>query len=152
MNKVPYSIKKTLFSLILSVFFLIQSCIDASYLKREIPYYTDKSNYVTAEGIVSHIVYNDRNTRLYLSFHELTVKFSDVNFKIVGKNFTIVKENGIDEKISVGTRVSFISAPRFFGDGYCMPIVQLSINGEELLNFEDGYANLLEWLEAGEKD
>ena len=42
--------------------------------------------------------------------------------------------------------VVFITAPRHFGDGYVMPIVAISINGESLLDFNDGYANLMNWL------
>ena len=42
--------------------------------------------------------------------------------------------------------VSFMTAPRYFGDGYIMPIVEISVDGEELLSFEEGYENLLEWL------
>ena len=48
------------------------------------------------------------------------------------------------EKIEPNSVVEFTSAPAFFGNGYLMPIVQLSVNGEILLSFEEGYANLLE--------
>ena len=51
--------------------------------------------------------------------------------------------------IKIGDRVVFSSAQRYFGDGYVMPIVQLDVNGEELLSFEEGYHNLLSWLKSG---
>lgn len=39
--------------------------------------------------------------------------------------------------------ITFVSAPEYFGDGYCMPIVALSVNGEELLTFDEGVENLI---------
>ena len=50
------------------------------------------------------------------------------------------------QKVQLGTTVSFMTAPRYFGDGYIMPIVEISVDGEELLSFEEGYENLLKWL------
>lgn len=110
-------------------------------------YYSDKDNYITATGIVTHISYNDDKTALYLGFSDLNPQFDDNSFKIVGKNLPIVERNGIDEKIKIGDQVDFITAPRYFGDGYVMPIVGISLNEEELLDFEEGFANLLDWLD-----
>ena len=109
-------------------------------------YYSQKSNYINATGIVTHISYNEDKSALYLGFSDLNPKFDDNSFKIVGDNLPIVQQNGIDEKIEIGDQVDFITAARYFGDGYVMPIVEISVNEEELLNFEDGFANLLKWL------
>ncbi|HIV47949.1 MAG TPA: hypothetical protein H9749_09110, partial [Candidatus Acutalibacter stercorigallinarum] len=70
-----------------------------------------------------------------------------IAFKIVGDNVQIVLENGISEKIKLGDTVEFVTAPRYFGDGYVMPIVAISVDGEQLLDYEEGYANFMEWLE-----
>ena len=109
-------------------------------------YYSQKNNYINATGIVSHISYNEDKTALYLGFSDLTPQFDDNSFKIVGDNLPIVQEKGIDEKIKIGDQVDFITAPRYFGDGYVMPIVEISVNEEELLDFEEGFTNLLKWL------
>lgn len=109
-------------------------------------YYSQKNNYINATGIVSHISYNEDKTALYLGFSDLTPQFDDNSFKIVGDNLPIVQEKGIDEKIKIGDQVDFITAPRYFGDGYVMPIVEISVNEEELLGFEEGFTNLLKWL------
>ena len=109
-------------------------------------YYSQKNNYINAIGIVSHISYNEDKTALYLGFSDLTPQFDDNSFKIVGDNLPIVQEKGIDEKIKIGDQVDFITAPRYFGDGYVMPIVEISVNEEELLGFEEGFTNLLKWL------
>lgn len=110
-------------------------------------YYYDKSNYLTAKGTVTYMKYNDEHDALYLSFSDdLSPQFDDISFKIIGKNLPVVKENGIDQKVVVGSQISFITAPKYFGDGYIMPIVAITVDGEELLSFDEGYENLLEWL------
>lgn len=111
-------------------------------------YYSQKDNYITATGTISHIAYSEDNTALCLGFSELTPTFDDTDFEVVGENLLITQRNGIDTKIKVGDQVDFITAPRYFYDGYIMPIVSISVNGECLLEFEEGYANLLEWLKT----
>ncbi len=73
-------------------------------------------------------------------------QFTDNCFKTVGDNLLISQQNGIDEKIKLGDEVTFISAPRYFGDGYVMPIVAVSIGGECILEFNEGVVNLLSWM------
>lgn len=46
--------------------------------------------------------------------------------------------------LKLGEKVTFITAPRYFGDGYTMPIVAIKTEEKELLKFEDGYKNLIE--------
>lgn len=129
---------------LLCVLVFLTSCT-ASKMKE---YYSQKSNYTNATGIVTHIAYNEDKSALYFGFSELNPQFDDNNFKIVGDNVKIVQQNGIDEKITVGDQVNFITAAKYFGDGYVMPIVEVSINGEELLGFEEGFSNFLKWLDG----
>ena len=110
-------------------------------------YYSQKDNFINATGKVTHISYNDEKSALYFGFSDLKPQFDDNSFKIVGENLKIVQQNGIDEKIEIGDQVNFITAAKYFGDGYVMPIVGISINGEELLSFEEGFDNLLKWLD-----
>lgn len=110
-------------------------------------YYSQETNYISATGIVTHISYNEEKTALYFGFSDLSPQFDDNSFKIVGDNLPIVQEKGIDKKIKIGDEVSFITAPRYFGDGYVIPIVEISVNEEKLLDFEEGFANLLKWLD-----
>ena len=129
--------------LLLSIATLLSACNGASMRD----YYSQKSNYVRASGTVIHIAYTDDHTELYLGFSDLIPQFDDVTFGIVGDNLTIVQQKGIDKKIKIGDQVDFITAPKYFGDGYVMPIVEISVNEEKLLDFEEGFANLLKWLE-----
>ena len=131
---------------VLLVLCLWVTLLSACDRKKMLAYYTEKENYVSATGIVSHIKYSEDHSTLYLAFDDLSYPFDDNCFKVVGDNLQIIQENGIDSKCTLGQEVTFISAPRYFGDGYVMPIVAIYIDEECLLDFEVGYANLLDWL------
>ncbi len=120
----------------------LSSCDTADMLN----YYSDENNYINASGIVDYINYNDDASILYLGFYDLTPDFDDNCFKIVGENVRIAKERGIDEKINLGDKIEFVTAPKYFGDGYVMPIVAITVNGELLVEYSEGLANFLEWL------
>jgi len=126
----------------LCFFILFTSCTSTN----RIDYYSKRDNYITATGMVRYISYSEDNLALYLDFEELTPTFDDTCFKIVGKNLSIVQGNGINDKVKEGIQIEFITAPRYFGDGYVMPIVAISVEGESLLEFEEGFTNLLIWL------
>ena len=131
-----------LICLLLIVLFLFSSCFSI----RELRYYKDKDNYVTTTGIITKISYNEDHSILYLSIDHKDQLYSDNNFKIIPENFTIAKNKGIENQIHVGDTITFVSAPRYFGDGYVMPILALSIDGNEFLSFEEGYPNFIKWL------
>lgn len=114
-------------------------------------YYKEKTNYITVKGTVSHIKYNEAADALYLGFSELSPKLDDSNFKIIGNNLRIAQENGIDHCIELGEQIEFVTAPRYFGDGYVMPIVAISVGGKTLLPFEDGYTNLVNEIDGMDK-
>ena len=124
-------------------------CIILSSCSRlqQIDYYSNQDNYVNATGTVVHIAYDEDNTALYLGFDDLDPEFDDTCFKIIGDNLPIVQENGIDEQIQIGDTVEFITAPKYFGDGYVMPIVAIYVDEVELLGFDEGFENFIEWLE-----
>lgn len=127
--------------------FLLSCLLSSCYLAaKEKEYYAHKENYVTAVGTITFINYNEEKTALYLGFSDLTPRFSDDSFKIVGDNFLTVQGNGIDKKVQIGKQVEFVSATRYFGDGYVMPIVAISVDGEVLLSFDEGYDNFQKWL------
>ena len=141
--------KKTNSNKVFMVLLLLNILVlSACYSAKEKKYYAQKDNYINATGTVIHIAYSKDHTELYLGFSELTPTFDDIDFKIVGDNLSIVQKNNIDEKIKTGDKIEFITAPKYFGDGYVMPIVAISVDGEVLLEFEEGYANFLKWLEV----
>ena len=127
------------------LFSLLCSC----YSSQKIEYYSQKENYINVTGTVSHIKYNEDTTALYIGLSEMSPVLDDTCFKIVGRSLEIVKANKIDDKLKIGKTITIITAPKYFGDGYVMPIVAISINGEDLLDFEEGYNSLLDWLSNG---
>lgn len=129
--------------IILCIVLFVSSCGTSNKM---IAYYSQESNYIEARGNVIHIAYDDSKETLYLGFSELEPGFDDDCFKIVGENLSLVQERGIDEKIHMGSVVEFITAPKYFGDGYVMPIVEITVDGETLLSFSEGFENLKKWL------
>lgn len=107
-------------------------------------YYEKTENYVSAAGTVTHIA-DDEEFGLFLEFKDMTTNFSDTLFVFRGKNREIVLEKGILEKLAIGDRVEFVTNGWYAGDGYAMPIVAICVDGEWLLEFEDGYENLVEF-------
>lgn len=121
---------------------LLTSCLSIRYRI----YYPVKDNYIEVSGVVIHMKYSDDHTVLYIAFSDMDRKLDDRSFEIVGENLRIVEKNGIDDKIKIGDRVTFITAPKYFGDGYVMPIVAISANGESLLDFDEGFKNFMDYL------
>lgn len=122
---------------------LMASCTS----KKMLEYYADENNYVQAVGVVHFINDVPENGSFILGFTDLEPQFSDTCFKLVGQNYEIAIENGINEKIQLGDTVYFSAAPRYFGDGYVMPIASITVDGEELLEFSVGYENIMVWLQ-----
>ena len=136
--------KKFAYIVIFQVILLVLLCSCNTSEQKQ--YYSEKDNYIEATGVVSFISYDDTNEIIYLGFSDLSPQFDDNSFKIVGANVDIAEENSIDQKIEIGTKVDFITAPRYFGDGQVMPIVAMSVDEDEILNFEEGFNNFLEWI------
>jgi len=139
-----FSLIKLIVIITISFVMLVFFCSCQS--SEKVRYYSQKGNYISVTGTVSSIKYNEDSTVLYIDFSELYPVLDDVCFKIVGENLKIAQANKIDDKLKIGEQVTFITAPKYFGDGYVMPIVAISISRENLLEFEDGYRNLLDWL------
>lgn len=121
---------------------LLTSCLSIRYRI----YYPVKYNYIEVSGVVIYMEYSDDHTVLYIAFSDMDRKLDDRTFEIVGENLRIVEKNGIDDKIKIGDRVTFVTAPKYFGDGYVMPIVAISANGESLLDFDEGFKNFMDYL------
>ena len=109
-------------------------------------YYADESNYITAVGTVCHIRYTDDGEELYLGISGLGSEFADVNFRIIGDGLTAAQGRGIDGKLQIGDEVTFISAPSYFGDGYVVPIAALTVHGETLVEFDEGFESIRQWM------
>ena len=132
---------KRIICLLLSIMVLFTGCAQI-----DTQYYMDQRNYVTADGKVCHIAYNDDQTELYIGIEECPEGFSDVTFKLAGECLTIARENGIDDVLQLGDGITFVAAPRYFGDGYVVPLTAIWVEDQCLLDFEQGYDGLMNWL------
>ena len=117
---------------------LLTGCLSAARTE----YYAQRENYISAAGVVTHISNDEENRSLYIAFEPLEPAFDDNNFKLAGENYDTVMERGLLDALQLGTAVEFTSAPRYFGDGYVMPIASIEIAGVTYLTFEEGFASL----------
>lgn len=116
---------------------------------QEFSHYKNKDNYVEYVGnVTDYHFYESTNgeTELYIFFNDPDVskEFGDYQFVVKGKSMEIITEKGIKDKIKVGSVVEFTAAPGIFGDGYAIPLVAITVDGDELLTFDEGYENLLD--------
>ena len=107
-------------------------------------YYADFNNFITDEAIVDNVIYNEEEEYIVLWLSEIDEAYQCSDFIIEGNNTALVLQSGILDKIKIGDVVTYTSAPRIFGDGDFMPIIGISVSGEELLNVDDGYRNLMD--------
>lgn len=111
-------------------------------------YYSTEDSFLSTTGVVTYIHHAENQGQIYLSFSDIDPVFHDKSFKIVGKNYTIVIENGLLDRLSIGDHVEFVGSPRVFGDGYVLPLIAISLDGVQYIEREQGYQNFLEWLRS----
>jgi hypothetical protein len=135
--------KKIILFLLVVMCFSLTSC---KLTEKEKEYYRHKENYIEATGTVINVKYVRDSTVLYLGFSDLSRKFDGVDFEVVGGNASILKSNNVE--IELGDKLTFMTAPEYFGDGYIMPIVALWKDDECLLDFETGFSNFQSYLKT----
>lgn len=117
--------------------------LSGGYWIREKIYYSDKSNYITEEAVVEEMVYNEESENIKIFLSDIDERYQSSEFVVHGESVDILLERDVFEKIEPGNRITYTSAPEYFGDGYSMPIVSVSVNGEVLLSFDEGFENLM---------
>ncbi|MBO5778973.1 MAG: hypothetical protein J6R82_05350 [Clostridia bacterium] len=113
-----------------------------------INHYRDDANFINNVATVTDIRYSDEGGEIFISFSNLRREYQDHNFYIPVSVADPQLKATILEKIKVGDQVKFTSDPWYYGNGYTMPIVAIwSADGEPLLEKDEGYANLMKYLE-----
>ena len=107
-------------------------------------YYMETENFITEKVIVDNIIHNEQQGYIVFWLSEIDDSYQCPDFIIEGKNYSIVWENGIQRKLSIGDEITITSAPKYFGNGDFMPIVSITIGDECLLSFDVGHKNLIE--------
>ena len=131
--------KNCLFLMLMTICFLLASCTAS----KEYTYYADKDNFVSVTAKIDYVSIEEESGTLYLKLADLPNIFSDNYFKIIGPNLDIIKNNGGYSLLTAGKEITCITAPKYFGASYVMPIVALTINDNVLLEFEEGYQNFI---------
>ena len=133
-----------LFSLFLLV--AISNCDTPDYTV--INHYKNDANFINNIATVTDIQYSNEGGEVFICFTDVRSEYQDDSFVIPVSVANPELKTTILEKIKVGDQVKFTSDPWFYGNGYSMPIVAIwSADGEVLLEKEEGYANLMKWLE-----
>lgn len=123
--------------------FMYYGLFNAAYFLKEKEYYSDSSNFITSEAIITNIIYSE-DSSIILWLSEIDTIYPDNTFIINEQNAVILMDSGFATKVHIGDKIIFTSAPGCYTNGYMMPIVALSIKDEQLLNFDEGYENFIE--------
>lgn len=99
--------------------------------------YSDNQNYVALYGEI--IEYSD-NT-VVLNCEELR---EYMNYEDEVCSYYIHSSTALD--LEVGDIIRFTTVPFHFYNGHKLPIVEVVMNGEVLLNFNEGKENLMDWV------
>lgn len=113
------------------------------YATREKAYYADESNFITEEATVDNIIYDEKENYIVLWLSGINPSYQSNAFIIRRENATLAIDNAFFDKVSIGDTITYTSAPGYFGDGYFMPIVGMSIKDSVILDPEAGYQNLM---------
>ena len=138
------------FSVLLIALFVLNSCnsLIAHQKKQELNYYSNPNVFERISGQICFINDNAEERSLYIGFYDVPEGYSDNTFVFQGKNYDLIINNGVKSKLNLEARIEIVTSPEYFGDGYVMPIVALSIDGDELLDFQTGYDNFIEGLKT----
>lgn len=119
---------------------------EQSYVVREKNYYKEKRNFVTVEAVFKGTEDNSRVNYLIIWTEkgQTTEIFSEWRFKFTEASSLRLKNASFLEEVVPGDTITFIAAPKYFGDGYLVPIVGISANGKTYLDFETGWRDLME--------
>ena len=133
--------KKLAIIIILLLVTLLSGCYSSNekLAKKMIEKYSNDQNYVTLSGEIIDFHEND----VIIKCEELE---SYIGYEDEFCDFYIYSDQIID--LSVGEKISFTTVPFHFYNGHKLPIVELVINGDTLLVFDDGKENLINWVNS----
>ncbi len=110
--------------------------------KKMLEKYSDDQNYVTLTGEV-----------IEFKEHNVTIECEElqdyISYQSKSCIYHIYSNHFIE--LSVGEQIEFTTVPWHFYNGHRLPIVELKIDGNILLSFEEGKENLIEWVNTNFK-
>ena len=130
------------------VVFLIAAFVFAlTYTPKEFFYYRSDENYVTVDAEVEGSAYSSKNATFSVWFpsfsRELGVPPERLTFRILAANLPEEMFSALEDALRPSSRIRFRTAPRYFGDGYLVPIVAVETDGQTVLPEDVGRAILM---------
>ena len=139
----------TLQCLLLILFSVVACDFDAPLRSRMLEYYSNNANYIEIHGVVKNVRHIEEINELRLEIQVVTnTEELRANAETGWCLFKIVDYDINYFSIDINDDVIFCTAPRIFYDGHIIPIVSLERNNIVLLDFEDGKAKYLSWINA----
>lgn len=133
------------FSILISLLFVFLAGCNISnqkLAKKMVEKYSDNQNYVTLIGEV--IEFNENN--VIIKCEELN---DYISYEDALCDYYIYADNYVD--LQVGEEIQFTTVPFHFYNGHKLPIVELKIDENTLLSFEEGKDNLINWVNTNFK-
>ncbi len=112
-----------------------------------IGHFEKNPQFIEDTATVSNIFYAEHSKRIVIAFSELCDAYLTNCFEIPIDPADQMLKSSILKRIKIGDRVKFVSDPWCCEGNQFMPIVAIwSAEGEALLEYEQGYANLMKRL------
>ena len=110
--------------------------------KKMIEKYSEDQNYVTLTGEVIEI---NKNNAI-IKCEELN---DYISYEDDLRDYYIYSDQFVE--LQVGEEIQFTTVPFHFYNGHKLPIVELRIDENTLLSFEEGKENLIDWVNTNFK-
>lgn len=122
---------------------LLSGCFEPTR-KAMMERYSDDENYVTLCGKVLSIdVYNVDKRMIVVECDELKTY---IPYQVNPCEYYVYSTNIIN--LNVGDAIAFKTVPFHFYNGHQLPIVEVIVNNEVLLDFDEGKQNLISWVKT----
>lgn len=132
--------KKLALIVLLLFIAILSSCKVSSHtIKKMIEKYSDDQNYVALSGEVmefdeNNVIIKCKELNNYISYEDELCDYYIFSDQIM--------------ELSRGDQIDFVTVPFHFFNGHRLPIVGLKMDGDTLLNINDGKANLMKWVNS----
>ena len=105
----------------------------------------DDQNYVALSGEIIEI-----EEKIEIDVYEIDIKCEEIGNYISYQSsicsYHIFSKEILD--LNIGDTIDFVTVPYHFFNGHNLPIVEVKMNGNTLLNIYDGKTNLMEWVNS----
>ncbi|WP_286310178.1 hypothetical protein [Thomasclavelia cocleata] len=138
--------KKLVVIVLLGFIAILSSCkVSPHTIKKMREKYMDDQNYVALSGEIIEI-----EEKIEIDVYEIDIKCEEIGNYISYQSsicsYHIFSKEILD--LNIGDTIDFVTVPYHFFNGHNLPIVEVKMNGNTLLNIYDGKTNLMEWVNS----